>query len=616
MTFLQPLGLLGLLAIPLLIIIYIIKNKYMEQTVASTYLWTLSRQFMKRKRRITKLAGLVSLVLQILAVALISVTLAHPVITLPGEAKEYCFVLDGSGSMQMEEGGITRFEKGKAEIASLIDGSTDGSTYTLILSDATSRVVFEHLTDRDTAKKLLEETVSSHTSPDMAVAMSLAQPYFDKNASCLTYLITDTAYTSYTNVEPILIGTPKVNAGIVEVSSSQNQDGLAVVTAELLALGGDTSVTLDLYMSGIDTPVQTKTASLTNGAPLLLSFDPMVDENRIYTAKIREEDALSLDNTYIAYTPETTNAYPVLLVSNQPFFWEGIFAAYGGADVTVVSTKDYNSTIVGYGLYVFDNCAPATLPKDGAVWLINPSVAPDNSNFSVKGEVVLERGGQAELTKDTSSLAKKLTANMTGENLFIKEYNKCGFYGDFLSLLHYQSNPLIVSGTNGFGNRQVVFTFDIHNSNLPITVDFIALVGNLLSYSFPPVLEDVIFQTGEEVTVNLLPGCESVSITAPSGKVTYLTVGSATREFMLQEVGDHTVTLNLSGVPREYRLFSQLTQEEWNPAPTGETVGLSGTYVDGGIDGIYDNLTILLICLMVVFLADWGIYCYEKYQLR
>ena len=44
MRFLYPLGLLGLIGIPILIIIYLIKNKYTEQTVASTYLWELSEK--------------------------------------------------------------------------------------------------------------------------------------------------------------------------------------------------------------------------------------------------------------------------------------------------------------------------------------------------------------------------------------------------------------------------------------------------------------------------------------------------------------------------------------------------------------------------------------------
>lgn len=89
MSFLYPLGFLGLLAIPVLILIYIIKNKYTEQVVASTYLWTLSERFLKRKNPVNKITGIISLILQILAVTAISFAIAHPVFTMRGAAEDY-----------------------------------------------------------------------------------------------------------------------------------------------------------------------------------------------------------------------------------------------------------------------------------------------------------------------------------------------------------------------------------------------------------------------------------------------------------------------------------------------------------------------------------------------
>ena len=94
MSFQYPLGLLGLLGVPVLIIIYIIKSKFTEQTVSSTYLWTLSNRFLKKKRKDNKLTGLISLILQILAVVVISFTIAHPVFTLHGAA--WTFVIWGA----------------------------------------------------------------------------------------------------------------------------------------------------------------------------------------------------------------------------------------------------------------------------------------------------------------------------------------------------------------------------------------------------------------------------------------------------------------------------------------------------------------------------------------
>ena len=121
MNFIYPLGLLGLIGVPILIIIYIIKNKYTEKTIASTYIWTVSERFLKRKRPISQLVGLISLILQILAVVFISFAIAHPVMVEKGKAHEYCFMLDASGSMQTNCGDTTRFVTAKAEIESIIN---------------------------------------------------------------------------------------------------------------------------------------------------------------------------------------------------------------------------------------------------------------------------------------------------------------------------------------------------------------------------------------------------------------------------------------------------------------------------------------------------------------
>ena len=111
MSFLYPLGLLGLLGIPVLIIIYIIKSKYTEQTVSSTYLWILSEKFLKRRNPLNRLTGIISLILQILAVTAISLAIAHPMITIPDSANDYFFILDGSGSMRMRARFLSRVQK-------------------------------------------------------------------------------------------------------------------------------------------------------------------------------------------------------------------------------------------------------------------------------------------------------------------------------------------------------------------------------------------------------------------------------------------------------------------------------------------------------------------------
>ena len=108
MSLMYPLCLLALLGVPVVILIYILKRQYTEQTVNSTYIWTLSEKFLKRRNPLSGLTGVISLILQILMIILIVFALVHPLIKLEGRAEEYCFVIDSSGSMNMKDGEDTR----------------------------------------------------------------------------------------------------------------------------------------------------------------------------------------------------------------------------------------------------------------------------------------------------------------------------------------------------------------------------------------------------------------------------------------------------------------------------------------------------------------------------
>ena len=77
MTFLQPVGLVGLVGVPILILIYILKRRYREETVPSTFLWRRSLAYMKH-RLPWSLRNSVLLALQLLGVIVFSLMLARP----------------------------------------------------------------------------------------------------------------------------------------------------------------------------------------------------------------------------------------------------------------------------------------------------------------------------------------------------------------------------------------------------------------------------------------------------------------------------------------------------------------------------------------------------------
>ena len=101
MSFLNPIGLIGLVSIPILILIYIIKSKYQEYVVSSTYIWKLSEKYLKKKKKVSRFSGLLSLILQILIALFLSLLLSNPLISIANQAKKYVFVVDNSASMNI-----------------------------------------------------------------------------------------------------------------------------------------------------------------------------------------------------------------------------------------------------------------------------------------------------------------------------------------------------------------------------------------------------------------------------------------------------------------------------------------------------------------------------------
>ena len=203
-----------------------------------------------------------------------------------------------------------------------------------------------------------------------------------------------------------------------------------------------------------------------------------------------------------------------------------------------------------------------------------------------------------------------------GDEIYISKYVKCSLYRNFTTLFSYKGNPIVFAGTNAGGHREVVFAFDLHNSNLPMLVDFIVMVDNLMTFSFPDVIEEVNYFAGDEASVNVIANCNSIRVQSPLGKVTYLNTDLATATFPLSEAGTYTITVTVSNIPSEFYIYSAVPEAERIPSPSAERIGLQGEASTDGFDGTYDPLMVLFICLALLFLADWMVYCYEKYQLR
>lgn len=630
MSFVYPLGLIGLIGIPILIIIYIIKNKYTEQTIASVYIWQLSEKFLKRKKPISKLQGLIALILQCATVLFLSLLIAQPSLVIKNGANDYCFILDASASMSKQSGNSTRFDLAKEKIKDMVNDSKSGSSYTLIYSGTDTSTVFDSLSNKERAISLLNDLTCSSVSQTVDDAIKQAQTYFDKNKSLKTYLLTDKNY-EVNNIDLINVSNGSNDYQILSsiytlTETTYNADGTIDKAANLHIEGTfisyDKDVTLNLEVLVDDESKDLKDISVTKNEVSNYSFDIPVSSFDYYEVRINDSDDLIIDNSYFVYNLISEHNYKALIVSKRPFYFEVLLDSYSKLDsIDSITIEEYEAgSYTGYGLYIFDTASmPSTLPTDGTLWLFNPKQSIESSGFSWNDSITSDTGFSLERETVYGDYKDFLSHYIDSNNykLTVKNYNKYTINRNFTTLFSIDSSPVIFIGntTNKAKNREIVFGFDIRESNLAMSYNSLILFRKLLDYSFPTAVSSNEIVSGTEFSYNVISGTKNIRLTSPSGVESYIDISNSVGTIAFSEVGTYTISYTMeNGEIKKFNVYSTFPKEE-NVAEENLVASLAGVQESNYKNGSYDLSTILFVFVVLLFIADWMVYCYEQHQL-
>ncbi len=222
MSLLTPLGLIALIGLPIIIIIYILKPKYQEKTINSTYIWRLSLRYKKRKIPLSWLKRSLLLIVQLLIMAILAFMIAQPFIKHPKPQFERIIILDASASMMaVDADGKTRFDKAKEKIVAEAEEASQEFDFSIILcNDDPSWLVQNAFSvsgegdnsANDTDQKALGvnkinlelgKTKCTNKPCDYTKAIELANEYRKGNPDAKVILYTDKTFSrpGYVTVE-------------------------------------------------------------------------------------------------------------------------------------------------------------------------------------------------------------------------------------------------------------------------------------------------------------------------------------------------------------------------------------------------------------------------------
>src|SRR4030081_1103413 len=225
MSFLAPIALALGVTLPIVVIFYLLKVRRHDEEVSSTFLWNDLIRDLAAHEPLQRLKSSLLLLLQLLALALITFAVARPFSEQPGQKPvQAILLLDGSASMQAKDVQPSRFAKAVDAARSTLAGLPENSMATAILVAAHPQVLVAATADRRQVDKVLADAKPSGAAADMREALLLAGSLGgDPNARRI-FLFTDGAFTlppdlpdDLGSVEVVPVGQP--NTGNLAVTA-------------------------------------------------------------------------------------------------------------------------------------------------------------------------------------------------------------------------------------------------------------------------------------------------------------------------------------------------------------------------------------------------------------
>jgi hypothetical protein len=172
MTFTFPLAFWGLLAIPALVAIYVLRNRFRRQPVSSLLLWLLAPESRAGGTRIRRLQTPLFFFLELLALLLLVLAAANPHLPLAEGNRPLLVVLDDSFSMQAG-GDESPRQRGLTAVMDLL-GKRDFSSVRFLLAGDRPQVLGPSVTTAVEARAQLEGWRCQGRTAALAESLGLA----------------------------------------------------------------------------------------------------------------------------------------------------------------------------------------------------------------------------------------------------------------------------------------------------------------------------------------------------------------------------------------------------------------------------------------------------------
>lgn len=498
-------GLWFALGIPLILMMYLLKRKFIDTPVPSHLLWRRVLENTEANRPWQKLRNRLLMWLQILAAALLAFALMRPFLLADaGTGGTLVVVADVSASMsathasEPDNNGAadtqTRLDELKKEI--LADTRQADGDLTLIRMGASPQVIASAADDRAAWNRAVEELEPDYARTSYREAVSLASAVAEGQQDARIIVYTDGQWNERVDDLPVSvpievrrIGAESYRNASIEQFGTDGSRAVGVV-----ANTGNSALEVGAELSGDGRAQGNETLTLQPGERRTVTFD-RAEAAKIYRLSLTGlADDYAADDDAFAF-PESGGAVKVLLLSDGNLFLEKALRL-SGAEVTRLDLSgnapaadaDAEASETAKKAGTSESSAPP-LPEERPDIVVVEGELPaaltsgawgqwlgNAARWTIGGKEEVQQPGNRNISLNAHPVTRYLSLN---EPYFgpLTEGRPTGLQ----TLVSIGGRPAIAAGTEN-GQRALWFGFNLQSGDLPLNSEFPVLVSNATTW--------------------------------------------------------------------------------------------------------------------------------------
>ncbi|HUX85725.1 MAG TPA: VWA domain-containing protein [Chloroflexota bacterium] len=605
MTLLDPRALIALAAIPLILLLYILRPRHRRQLVPSVRLWqNLTSDLEGRPRWRLPLASLL-LFLQLLVAGGVAFALARP--SLPGTTRQHLIVLvDTSPTMLATDVSPNRLTLATNDARQIANQLKSEDEATLIAISPLPRILASGLGPAALNDALAKLTVAPQEG-DVRTALLLAAQTAAQSSGTHNRIVVLSDGTFDNNVLKGL-GPIPADVSFQQVGGSDNNQAITALSVRPM-IGStnryvgfvqvanyshqDATVGFRATADGLTVDHRTLTLPARGHVEVAL---PLPVGTQSLGVSLQANDVYAPDNQAEVVVPQIS-IVPVTVVAADPTIWERALKTLPNVQVRSVSPGAYRPD--GAAVTILDGFIPANLPA-GPLVLVNPpqgnSLVPVTGTLATANVVQTEPGNPLFDSVDLTGLVVP-GAGHIGNLSWAHPIAQTG------------AGPVMFEGEQA-GRNVLVIGFEPAQSQLPERIAFPIFVANVIQTLSPPAFPTAI-EPGQVMDIQSKGDADRMLIHLPNGKVDLLALTGRPIRFADTAATGRYVVTEMSGnsVVRQYQFVaSKLGVTESDITPKVDPQQIAHTGGPTGLPREHEVWPWVAGGALAVMSAEWFLY--------